>query len=59
MGQLSRTGSLDRSALAAALTSGTVLASFTVEAFSVDGIVGLSGDDIAQRRQQLVNMVRY
>ena len=59
MGQLSRTGALDRSSLAAALTWGTVLASFTVEAFSVDGIVGLSAENVAQRRQQLVDMVRY
>ena len=59
MGQLSRTGALDRSALAAALTWGTVLASFTVEAFSVDGIVGLSADAIGRRRRELVEMVRY
>ena len=59
MGQLSRTGVLDRASLAAALTWGTVLASFTVEAFSVEGIVGLSADAIARRRHQLVEMVRY
>ena len=59
MGQLSRTGVLDRASLAAALTWGTVLASFTVEAFSVEGIVGLSPEAIAQRRHQLVEMVRY
>jgi sugar/nucleoside kinase (ribokinase family) len=59
MGQLSRTGGLDRSSLAAALTWGTVLASFTVEAFSVEGIVGLTTDAIAERRRELVEMVRY
>ncbi len=59
MGQLSRTGTLDRSALASALTWGTVMASFTVEAFSVDGICGLTPETIADRRKTLVEMVRY
>ena len=59
LGQLSRTGALDRSALASALTWGTVMASFTVEAFSVDGICGLSAEAIAERRKTLVEMVRY
>jgi sugar/nucleoside kinase (ribokinase family) len=59
MGELSRTGALDRAGLASALTWGTVLASFTVEAFSVDGICGLAPDAIADRRKTLVEMVRY
>jgi sugar/nucleoside kinase (ribokinase family) len=59
MGQLSRSGALDRAGLAAALTWGTVMASFAVEAFSVDGICGLSPEAIADRRKQLVEMVRY
>ncbi len=59
VGQLSRTGALDRSSLASALTWGTVMASFTVEAFSVDGICGLAPERIADRRKQLVEMVRY
>lgn len=59
MGQLSRVGGLDRSALASALTWGTVMASFTVEAFSVDGICGLAPEAIADRRKTLIEMVRY
>ncbi len=59
VGELSRTGALDRSGLASALTWGTVMASFTVEAFSVDGICGLAPAAIADRRKQLVEMVRY
>jgi sugar/nucleoside kinase (ribokinase family) len=59
LGHLSRSGDLDRSTLAAALTWGTVMASFAVEAFSVDGICGLSGDNIDQRRARLVDLVRY
>ncbi len=59
MGHLSRSGSLDRSNLAAALTWGTVMASFAVEAFSVEGICGLSAGDIESRRRHLVDLVRY
>jgi sugar/nucleoside kinase (ribokinase family) len=59
MGELSRSGDLDRAGLASALTWGTVLASFTVEAFSVDGIVDLTPEAIADRRKALVEMVRY
>jgi hypothetical protein len=35
------------------------MASFTVEAFSVDGICKLSRDKIENRRQALLDMVRY
>jgi hypothetical protein len=35
------------------------MASFTVEAFSVDGIIGLSPEAIADRRKTLIEMVRY
>ncbi len=59
LGYLSRSGSLDRPALAAALAWGTVMASFAVEAFSVDGICGLSHNDIDGRRRYLMDMVRY
>jgi sugar/nucleoside kinase (ribokinase family) len=59
MGHLARAGALDRNELATALTWGTVLASFAVEAFSVDGICELTPEAIAERRKQLVDMVRY
>lgn len=59
LGHLSRAGAIDRASLAAALTWGTVMASFAVEAFSVDGICNLSHDAIEGRRRQLVDMVRY
>jgi sugar/nucleoside kinase (ribokinase family) len=59
MGHLSRSGALDRDNLARALTWGTVLASFSVEAFSVDGICRLSKEAIDERRHRLVEMVRY
>ncbi|HEX5131213.1 MAG TPA: PfkB family carbohydrate kinase [Candidatus Krumholzibacteria bacterium] len=59
LGHLSRDGVMDRSGLAAALTWGTVMASYAVEAFSVDGICGLSDDAIARRRGHLIDLVRY
>jgi sugar/nucleoside kinase (ribokinase family) len=59
MGHLSKSGDLSRSNLAQALAWGTVMASFTVEAFSVDGICDLPRQSIEQRRQQLLDMVRY
>jgi sugar/nucleoside kinase (ribokinase family) len=59
LGHLSRNGVLDRSNLAAALTWGTVMASYAVEAFSVDGICGLSEHDIQGRRRHLIDLVSY
>lgn len=59
MGHLSRGGGLSRENLARALAWGTVMASFSVEAFSVDGICNLSCDAIETRRRQLLDMVRY
>jgi hypothetical protein len=59
MGFLSRGGELTRENLAHALAWGTVMASFTVEAFSVDGICNLSREAIEERRQRLLDMVRY
>jgi hypothetical protein len=35
------------------------MASYAVEAFSVDGICDLSGDEIETRRRRLLDMVRY
>jgi sugar/nucleoside kinase (ribokinase family) len=59
MGHLARADALDRANLARALTWGAVMASFSVEAFSVDGICGLAREAIDARRTQLVEMVRY
>ena len=59
MGHLSQSGEVTRGNLAQALVWGTVMASFTVEAFSVDGICNLPREAIEQRRQQLLDMVRY
>ncbi len=59
MGHLSQNGELTRENLAQALAWGTVMASFTVEAFSVDGICNLTREKIEKRRHQLLDMVRY
>lgn len=59
LGHLSRGGGLARANLAEALTWGTVMASFAVQAFSVDGICRLSPATIAERRDCLVDMIRY
>jgi sugar/nucleoside kinase (ribokinase family) len=59
LGHLSRGGDMDRSTLAAALAWGTVMASFAVEAFSVDGICGLARRDIDGRHRHLIDLVRY
>jgi len=59
MGRLAGANSTDRSALASALIDGTVIASFAVEAFSVDGICGLEESRIAQRRSQLESMIKF
>lgn len=58
-GHLSAGGALDRATLGGGLLSGTVMASFAVEAFSVDGICSLPATDVAERRERLEGMIRY
>jgi sugar/nucleoside kinase (ribokinase family) len=58
MGHLAGTGRLDRESMASALVDGAVIASFCVEAFSVDGICALPEDRISERKRQLENMIR-
>jgi sugar/nucleoside kinase (ribokinase family) len=58
MGRLAAAGVLDRSSLASALVDGTVIASFAVEAFSVDGICRLPKAAFEGRRADLERMIR-
>lgn len=58
MGRVAGARALDRSTLASALIDGAVIASFCVEAFSVDGICGLTESRVAERRSQLEKMIR-
>lgn len=59
MGSIVSAGSLERSSLGSALLDGTVLGSFAVEAFSVDGICRLEKEAIDSRRAELESMIGY
>ena len=56
MGFVAGGGEVTRSTLAQAMVSGTVMASFTVEGFSVNGLLGLSSSAIRSRREFLESM---
>ena len=59
IGYLSSTGAMGRAELGTALLTGTVMASFTVEAFSVDGICRLSAERVEERMNRLTGMIRF
>ncbi len=59
MGYLAEAGTVNYESLAKALIIGTVIASFSVESFSVDGICDLDQTKISQRRDQLEDMIRF
>jgi sugar/nucleoside kinase (ribokinase family) len=59
MGHMAGAGTLDRRTLASALIDAAVIASFCVEAFSLDGICGLAQSRLSERRAQLENMIRW
>lgn len=59
MGYIAGAGSVKFSDLAEALIRGTVIASFSVEAFSVDGICDLTESKIAERKRILESMFRF
>jgi sugar/nucleoside kinase (ribokinase family) len=59
MGYLAGQNRFDRPSLAGALIAGTVKASFSVEAFSVEGICGLAPSKIDARRAMLENMIKF
>ena len=52
MGYLARSGNLDDFTFRRALIYGSVMASFTCEAFSVDRIADLKEEDIVERYNQ-------
>ena len=57
MGYLTEKKSLDRASLAGALLRGTVMASFSVEAFSVDGLCDMTEAAINRRLEELEGML--
>ena len=59
MGYLDRVGRTDAAALRTALAYGTVIASFTVEDFSIDGLRGLDMEKIESRLSDLRGIVSF
>lgn len=59
LGALAETGEITRRTLAQGMIHGTVMASFVVEKFSVDGLLGHSRATIDLRREFLESMTRY
>ncbi|MCZ6671149.1 MAG: PfkB family carbohydrate kinase [Acidobacteria bacterium] len=59
MGHLARTGELGWETFRQAVIWGTVMASFCVESFSVDGLIGLGEETIRKRYQELRDSTRW
>ena len=58
MAHLARTGRTDLETLQAALSWGTVMASFTIGAFSLDGVARVSADELAERYRRFASHAR-
>lgn len=56
MGYIARKGGLSESALRTAVVYGSVLASFCVERFSIDGLTGLAWEDIDKRYRAFIEL---
>jgi len=59
MGYLARTGEMSIEALRRAVVHGTVVASFTVEDFSIDRLRTLTMEEIEQRYEAFRRMTRF
>ena len=59
LGYLARAGSLDPAAIRTAMIFGSVMASFVVEQFSLDGLRGLARADIQNRFDAFGNLTRF
>lgn len=59
LGSVAKAGTISRSTLAGGMIHGTVMASFAVEAFSVDGVLDLTSKMIDARRAFLEMMTTY
>jgi len=59
VGYLAAHGGRDPAALRRAVVYGTVAASFSVERFSVDGLVGLSRADLDRRYRELMAIAHF
>jgi sugar/nucleoside kinase (ribokinase family) len=59
MGALARAGTLDEAALRRAIVYGSVMASFTVEDFSLDRLLRLKPGEIEERYRTFTEMMRF
>jgi sugar/nucleoside kinase (ribokinase family) len=59
VGYLARCGETDDEALRRAVIAGTVMASFTVEDFSLDRLFALSPEEVAGRYHEILAMTRF
>jgi sugar/nucleoside kinase (ribokinase family) len=59
VGYLARCGDADDEALRRAIICGSVMASFTVEDFSLNRLFRLTPEEIAERYHQIVAMTRF
>jgi sugar/nucleoside kinase (ribokinase family) len=59
VGYLARCGETDEETLRRAVIAGTVMASFTVEDFSLDRLFALSPAEVAERYHEIVAMTRF
>lgn len=58
LGYLASIGDFSTAALRRALVRGTVASSFTIEAFSLDGVLNVTRDDVDRRVEYFINMLR-
>jgi hypothetical protein len=58
MGYLARCGETDDAAVRKAMVCGTVMASFAVEDFSLDRLLRLTQEEIADRYHEILAMTR-
>ncbi|MEZ4402864.1 MAG: PfkB family carbohydrate kinase [Kofleriaceae bacterium] len=59
MGYLAYAGDLEAASIRTAMIVGSVMASFAVEQFSVDGLRGLTGDQIQRRFDAFTELTRF
>ena len=59
VGYLARCGEIGEDALRRAIIAGSVMASFTVEDFSLNRLFSLSPDEVAERYDEITTMTRF
>lgn len=59
MGYLARDGAVDDEVLRRAIIAGTVMASFTVEDFSLNRLFSLTSEEVSERYHEIIAMTRF